>query len=493
MPLLTLLFTQLQALKLPKKTEPEAVFFITSRAFVLHSKKISEFTLDNPEVKTVMYNYINAILPVQRTLSIRIRDEINESLESFELRFIILYVINTLIALLTSFWGVWALNNVEQQKSDVLLLFLEIPPRNVEIIGKKRDKFLDFFDTISKQDFENQVDDNDIVSERSFEDQKNEIGVFDSSLGHGALSSVNLSSNEEQEEALKNRKKLIKKYRSTNFQKTRHNVLNVGIVVILALICSASNAIQIFETKSNILNYTFQFYINNLLSDTVLNTINMNRLMIVSQYISVNGINIKTAALQSLQQLNHLGDDLGEFILFITDTDNPIENPAKKLYNQNACTSLSNITKISACEASMNQALRLGILNLKNQIFKVTVQQYDKFLVNPTQNDEDYITMLRMNDDYKEFAYKIISDFNIYEEGYLQEILSDARSLQKIFLIVYLIMVGILVCYFWLAFILKLNAEVRRTTRMITMIPLDIVNNIPSIKRFLKNIIRSYE
>jgi len=208
-----------------QKTEPEAVFFITSRAFVLHSKEISEFTFDDPEVKTVMYNYIDAILPVQRALSIQIHEEIDKSLKSFELRFIVLYVINALIALLTSYWGVWALNHVEQQKADVLLLFLEIPPRNVEIIGKKRDKFVEFFETISKQDSKNQVDDNDIVSEMSFHDHKNEVGIFDSSLGNGVLSSVDANSNEEQEEALKNRKKLIKRYRSTNFQKNQGQYL----------------------------------------------------------------------------------------------------------------------------------------------------------------------------------------------------------------------------------------------------------------------------
>jgi len=476
-----------------QKTEPEAVFFIASRAFVLHAKEISEFTFDNPEVKTVMYNFIDAILPVQRSLSIEIHAEINKSLRSFELEFILLCVFNVLIALFSSWWGVWSLNNVEQQKADVLLLFLEIPPRNVEIIGKKRDKFMDFFETISKQDPNNQQDDDSIATDMSFEEQRNDEGkpgVFDSSLGNGALSSVDPNSNEEQEEALKNRKKLIKRYRSTNFQKTKDNFLKAAIVITLALVITASNSIQIVATKHNIRNYTLQFYTNNLLSDTVLNTINMNRLMMVSQYITVNGINIKKAAYDSLKRLDGLGDDLKEFLLFITDADNEIEDPAKKLYNQNACTSLTKADRIAACEASLNQALKLGFFNLKDQIFKMTVDQYDNFIANPNPSDEDYITMFQMNDDYKEFAYKIISDFNNYEEVYLQDILGNATNLQEIILIVYLLVVVLLVLYFWVAFILKLNSEVWRTTRMITMIPLDIVNNIPSIKRFLKNLIR---
>jgi len=211
----------------------------------------------------------------------------------------------------------------------------------------------------------------------------------------------------------------------------------------------------------------------------------------VSQYISVNGINIRKAAYQSLQQLNRLGDDLNEFMLFITDEDNGIENPAKRLYSQNACTFLRSKNETAACEASLHQALKLGFFNLKDQVFKMTVQQYDEFLADSASRDDNYITMFRINDDYKQFAYKIISDFNVYEEDYLQEILSDATNLQRILLIVYLLLVCTLACCFWLAFILKLNIEVRRTTRMITMIPLDIVNNIPNIKKFLKNLIRS--
>jgi hypothetical protein len=476
-----------------EKTEPEAVFFITSRAYALHSKDISDFTFDNPEVKTVMYNYINSILPKQRTLALEFNNEMVKSLKSFELRFILLFIFNALVALFTSFWGVWALNNVEQQKADVLLLFLEIPPRNVEIIGKKRDKFMDFFETVSKQDPNNQIGDDSIDSDGSLDIQKTEgghKGIFDSSLGNGALSAVDPNSSEEQEEALKNRKKLIKRYRSTNFQKTKDNIFKAFILIFLALICSASNSIQIFATKHNIRNYTVQFYTNILLSDTVLTTINMNRLMMVSPYISVNGINIKTAAYQALEELDGLGDNLKDFLLFITDKDNEIENPAKKLYNQNACTILTNSTEVTACEDSLNQALRLGFFNLKDQIFKMTVQQYDDFVSDSSATDDDYITMFQTNDDYKEFAYKIISEFNIYEESYLQKILSRATNLQEIILIVYILVVIILVIYFWLAFILKLNAEVWRTTRMITMIPLDIVNNIPSIKRFLKNLIR---
>ena len=476
-----------------EKTEPEAVFFITSRAYALHSKDISDFTFDNPEVKTVMYNYINSILPKQRALALDFNNEMVKSLKSFELRFILLFIFNALVALFTSFWGVWALNNVEQQKADVLLLFLEIPPRNVEIIGKKRDKFMEFFETVSKQDPNNQVGDDSIESEGSLEMQKNEgghKGIFDSSLGNGALSSVDHNSSEEQEEALKNRKKLIKRYRSTNFQKTKDNIFKAFILIFLALICSASNSIQIFATKHNIRNYTTQFYTNVLLSDTVLTTINMNRLMMVSPYISVNGVNIKTAAYQALQELDGLGDNLKDFLLFITDKDNEIEDPAKKLYNQNACTILTNSTQVTACEESLNQALRLGFFNLKDQIFKITVQQYDDFISDSAASDNDYITMFQMNDEYKVYAYNIISDFNLYEESYLQKILSKATNLQEIILIVYILIVIILVIYFWLAFILKLNAEVWRTTRMITMIPLDIVNNIPSIKRFLKNLIR---
>lgn len=476
-----------------EKTEPEAVFFITSRAYALHSKDISEFTLDNPEIKTVMYNYINAILPEQRNLALEFNNEMVKSLKSFELRFILLFIFNALVALFTSFWGVWALNNVEQQKADVLLLFLEIPPRNVEIIGKKRDKFMEFFETVSKQDPNNQVGDDSIDSEGSLDMAKTEgghKGIFDSSLGNGALSAVDPNSSEEQEEALKNRKKLIKRYRSTNFQKTKDNIFKAFILIFLALICSASNSIQIFATKHNIRNYTVQFYTNVLLSDTVLTTINMNRLMMVSPYIYVNKVNIKTAAYQALEELDGLGDNLKDFLLFITDKDNEIEEPAKQLYNQDACKRLTNNTEVSACQASLNQALQLGFFNLKDQIFKMTVQQYDDFVSDSSATDDDYITMFQMNDDYKEFAYEIISEFNTYEESYLQKILSKATNLQEIILIVYILVVIILVIYFWLAFILKLNAEVWRTTRMITMIPLDIVNNIPSIKRFLKNLIR---
>jgi len=369
------------------------------------------------------------------------------------------------------------LSSIEQKKSDVLLLFLEIPPKNVELIGKKRDKFIEFFEAVTKQDMN---DDESLESENSIEEKWE---------GDDALLVKGKSENEEEEEALMNRKKLIKKYRATNFQKAKGSLLKVLILTLLSIAYSASNISQLFVTKVSLLQYSEQYFVNNLLSDVVLTAVNMNRLMMISQYLNVNGENIKDAALDSLEDLNKVGDGLEDFFLYIAESNKSIKDSVKIFYNQNACLGLTDQNFIDDCESGLNQALKMGFFNLRNEIFKSLSDQYDRFQVD--SGDVNFITMFEISDYYNGFADQIVSNFNSVEEEYLKDILSQASYVQEIILIVYLLVIILLAVYFWLGFIIKLEVEIWKTTRMITMIPLNVVNNIPNIKKFLKNVIRT--
>jgi len=211
--------------------------------------------------------------------------------------------------------------------------------------------------------------------------------------------------------------------------------------------------------------------------------------MLLNSNIYANGAPIKETAFKSLQTLNELGGDLSPFFLYITDKDNAIENPAKMLFFGNICNFLEEEERPD-CELSLSQTLKIGFFNVKDQIFKKLLQQYDAFLDDPTVTDDNLIELFKLNDDYKEYTFRIVLNFNIYEEDFLDDILNSATNLQEIILIVYLLLIIALVAYFWVALIMKLSSEVWRTTRMINMIPLDVVNNIPSIKKFLKGLIR---
>jgi len=119
------------------------------------------------------------------------------------------------------------------------------------------------------------------------------------------------------------------------------------------------------------------------------------------------------------------------------------------------------------------------------------MEKYNAFITSSyTSSTTEYIELLNLNDDFKDYTLKILDQFNLNEEKYLKAILNDAVSLQEIILIVYLIIIIGLILLFWLPYVSRMNAEIWRTTRMINMIPLEIVNNIPSIKRFLKYLIR---
>jgi len=60
----------------------------------------------------------------------------------------------------------------------------------------------------------------------------------------------------------------------------------------------------------------------------------------------------------------------------------------------------------------------------------------------------------------------------------------------QIGLAVYLVLASIVFLFIWLPEISRLNAEIWRTSRMITMIPLEIINKTTQIKMYLRKIVR---
>jgi len=94
-----------------QKIQSEAILFITAKAYTLHQMDITDFALDNPQVKTVMYNYIDTILPAMRIKANMLSVDLTNALQGFELQFIILIAVNFLFALFTSFWGVRSLTD----------------------------------------------------------------------------------------------------------------------------------------------------------------------------------------------------------------------------------------------------------------------------------------------------------------------------------------------------------------------------------------------
>lgn len=418
------------------------------------------------------------------------------TLGSFEFQFSLLFIFNGLAALVLSFWGMVLLIRIDQQKEDVLFLFLEIPISNVDGISRKRDKFMDFFDTTIRQlqtnqeggapENDNSTDSDDLEEKRNVNAKET---VFDDSLKDGALRSRDGGDNsEEEQDALKDRKKLIKKFKSNQFNKAKSGLVKILCITVISLVYSISSSASILVNKSEISKYARQYFTTNLLCDSILTAINLNRLMRVDSDFQITDQDAKSASYSSLLTLNNLGNDLGDFFLFVIYTNNQLEGEVTKLFFGNACEFVTG--NQTDCEESLSRALKLGIFNLKEQVLKILMQEYSSFIQTNATTTDDYISLMHLNDEFKQYTFNILQQFNVVEEAYLKEILDNAANLQEILLIVYLVVITIAIVLFWMPFLSRLNAEVWRTTRMINMIPLDVVNYIPSIKRFLKSLIR---
>ena len=471
--------------------ETEAIFFIASRAYNLITLPLSDFTTTNSEVYTVLNNFYNRILPVLRESVDQMHVDFNHGLNTTEYKFTLLFSLNAVAAIIISIWVIRLLVSVEQQKEDVLFLFLEIPLGHVGAISLRRDKFMEFFESTIRHLQNDEGSDNDNDSDNSFDMRddnnfKNE-GIFDESLKEGG-SNLRGGDSQEEEEALKNRKKLIKKFKSNNFNKARSGFFRVFTSLVVSLIFSMSSFISIAVNKREISHYSTQYFTNNLLSDSILSTINTNRLMRVDSDFQIGDKTATLASLDSLKDLNMLGNNLGNFFLYVISENNDLEKQVTKLFFGNACEFIP--INVAECQQSLSQSLRLGIFNLKEQIFKILMEEYTSFTNTSTTTTAQYSELMEVNDEFKDHTYRILHRFGVIEEGFLSSILSDATSLQEILLIVYLISLTFGILLFWLPHVSMLNAEVWRTMRMINMIPVEVLSKVTSITKFLKNLTR---
>mmetsp|Transcript_5269 Transcript_5269/g.4463 ORF Transcript_5269/g.4463 Transcript_5269/m.4463 type:complete len:118 (+) Transcript_5269:1120-1473(+) len=114
--------------------------------------EVEEINLENPEIKNILANYYEKVVPNLLEYGAAINANLSEELDEFDAEFIILITINGVVAVLSAIWGLVLLFKVEDLKERVLFLFLEIPVANVEAISKRRDKFMEYFDNLSRID-----------------------------------------------------------------------------------------------------------------------------------------------------------------------------------------------------------------------------------------------------------------------------------------------------------------------------------------------------
>jgi len=125
---------------------------VTARAHEVSGMEVEEINLENPEIKNILANYYEKVVPNLLEYGAAINANLSEELDEFDAEFIILITINGVVAVLSAIWGLVLLFKVEDLKERVLFLFLEIPVANVEAISKRRDKFMEYFDNLSRID-----------------------------------------------------------------------------------------------------------------------------------------------------------------------------------------------------------------------------------------------------------------------------------------------------------------------------------------------------
>mmetsp|Transcript_5269 Transcript_5269/g.4464 ORF Transcript_5269/g.4464 Transcript_5269/m.4464 type:complete len:107 (+) Transcript_5269:1858-2178(+) len=104
--------------------------------------------------------------------------------------------------------------------------------------------------------------------------------------------------------------------------------------------------------------------------------------MRIDPNFTISSQKMSDIALDSLVEFNAVDEELNEFFLYIINQNDNFETNSVQLYFGEACDFLTS--KVSICKDIMNNALNMGIVNGKEEVFKNLRRQYTDFMLTNT-------------------------------------------------------------------------------------------------------------
>ena len=406
---------------------------------------------------------------------------------------IILLVIEAFISIVFVLYFIWLKNRVLRKKSEILFLFLDIPRSNVLTIFKKCESFLNFCnvfmngkEVLNKYILESSDEDNN-----SFEIEMNKyVKVKEHEYNE---EDIKMELYENQTKKNRIRRKYIKRS-GEGF--SNWNILFFSLV---AIGFGIGTVITLYFQQTN-LNYNInQIFSNTLVESTFYECMNFLRQALINpSYMVVANVTAMQMVGISLNNYLQIDIQLFAFQQHIASSQSTFSNQFEQTYFSNLCATL-NADSDPACRTAASGNLINGLIYTQNHIFNFVEAFYSQMIQNATSSlnqannsiangsDPTSSRTELQSIDYAISNY-IAPSISLLIQQERAELQSDSDSINRVLVIV-LVFYVISLVIFYLAWAyplaIKFHTEIKVTFKMLNMIPISVIQAIPTISNYL--------
>eukprot|EP01017_Pseudomicrothorax_dubius_P025798 TRINITY_DN2823_c0_g1_i4.p1 TRINITY_DN2823_c0_g1~~TRINITY_DN2823_c0_g1_i4.p1 ORF type:complete len:594 (-),score=139.09 TRINITY_DN2823_c0_g1_i4:141-1922(-) len=468
----------------------EATQQIISKAFNVRNANLSNITWTNSDVHFVEYNLFNDFYTALRKSSdYYVLELVNRSTQKKNV-FLILLIVSAVALVLTVIVLFPVLHSVNKTKEEVLSLFLDIPEKTVKGLYTRCENFISTLQVGEDEDMMSDVDD------ESFEKG-----------GHGA------DADEDSASEYQPRKKR-KKFKNSG-KSQRRFYLNFFAVIVFVEGYFIINYNSSQGLLSNVKQLVTELNTTSMAEGFSAFVNNVERQLIIDPKFPVLGTTSLSVATANIQNIYTLDSTIHqEHSINVQIHSDLYKNTFNQIMMLNPCyvflANISNDQCIAFADSAVYQGMAVGLTrhfeNLRYLLTQYTTYSADaranftgprdNFRTITTDNQRNNIlNILRLPQ-----AFEISSMQALYIKLAFRALLNDfRRGLNDDFnakltlrLALYIVLnIALILLYFvaWLPIVSRLNKNIWRTKSMLTMIPLNVVAKIRSVRVYLRKFI----
>ncbi|CAD8126292.1 unnamed protein product [Paramecium sonneborni] len=466
----------------------EAIQQLLSKSLIIRDKPISNINLDDVDVNFVLFNSLNSLIFQIRSFSTLYANELLFKSENNRDTFLLILSISAAALGIGLIIMIIAIVSVHQTQEEMLAIFIDLPEKTIKYLFNKAENFITNLQMGEEDDF---------------------------------LSDIEDIEKESQNELNKSLKAKRKRRRFKNSNKEQRNfILGILIIILLA---------QGYFTLNYLLSKNFLTDLNQMIPeinataraesfyrfvDISERSLFLNRNHTIMNQDSYEIVKNNLNGLYILDSSIHQ-----EHALNVEITSQLYLDSFKTIFMEQPCTIISNfLNELTEQECqvfadgAIYQGMAVGIARyFENLRYIMTI--YDQFWGNPNVNftllargfgkfknitkDNDnvrnYILNLNnfnqtkeareMQDNYNRGTFRFLVSQMI--EGIRQDMENHKTEILGLF-IAFEGLIFIVYFVFWLPLLAKFTKDLWRTRSMILMIPLGVIQNIKSIKTYIK-------
>ncbi|CAD8162073.1 unnamed protein product [Paramecium octaurelia] len=466
----------------------QAIQQLLSKSLIIRDKPISNIRLDDIDVNFVLFNSLNSLVYQLRAFSTLYANELRVKSENNKDTFLLILSISAAALGVGLFIMIMAIVSVNKTVEEMLVIFIDIPDKIIKYLFNRAEGFLSNLQV---------GEDDELISEMDDIEKENQ--------------------NELNKQLRAKRKR--KKYKNSN-KEQRNFTLGILIIILLAqgyFILNYQQSKSFLTDLSQMIpeiNATARAESFYRFVDISERSLFLNRNQTIMNQDAYEIVKNNINGLYSLDSSIHQ-----EHSQNVEITSQIYLDSYRQVFMEQPCTIISNfLNEITEQECQLfsdgavYQGMAVGIARyFENLRYIMTI--YDQFWGNPNVNftylargfgkfrnitkDSDnvrnYILNLNnfnqtiesreMQDTYNRGAFRFLVSQMI--QGISQD-MENHKTQMLGFFIVFEGLIFIVYFFLWLPLVAKFTKDIWRTRSMLLMIPLSVIQNIKSIKSYIK-------